>query len=805
MNQLLLDLRYAVRTLRKSPGFTLVAALTLALGIGANTAIFSVVNAVLLRPLPYGEPERLVMAYGKHTQIGREVASMPDFLDWRAESRGFEALAARAGASYNLTGTGEPERLTGARITANFFRTLRVTPALGRAFLPEEETRAGSRVAILSYGFWQQRFGARPSIIGETIALSGLPFTVVGIAPRDFRAGPEADVWTPLVTDTTLGRRSDFLTVIGRLKPGVTIERAQGELVSLMARLAEQYPQTNVGWSAELVPLKDEIVGNVRAALLVFMGAVGLVLLIACANVANLTLARAAVRSREIAIRSALGAGRGRLVRQLLTESLLLALLGGALGLVLALWGTDALRTARPALIPRLDEVGLDARVLGFTLLASLATGALFGVVPALQLARGDLQSSLRSGGRTMSGGTGLASLRGLLVLGEVALSLMLLVGAGLLLRSFDRLQREDPGFDPRNVLTVSVGLPRARYPQLPVQTAFWARLEEQMARVPGVQAVGLTSAPPLAGSAYLSFLIDGRPVPAPEAVQDVQPFVATPGLFRVLRIPLLHGRAFAESDATGAPRVAVVNREMARRYWPNASPIGSRITLGNPADSTSWVTVVGVVGDTRQERLNEKPYPQMYTPLAQSGGRFMVLAARTSGSGAAGDPLALAGAVRQAVKALDAELPLYDVMSLEERVSRSVAQPRISMVLLAIFAGAAMVLAALGIYGLMSFSVAQRTREIGLRMALGARPERVLALVVRQGMTPALAGIAVGLLGAWAASRVIATLLYGVSATDPATYGGVALFLALVALVATYVPARRAARVDPLVAMRSE
>jgi putative ABC transport system permease protein len=801
MQTLLQDIRYAVRALRKAPAFTLVAVLTLALGIGANSTIFSVVNGVLLQPLPYAQPERLVMVWGHHTTIGREVASQPDYLDWRADNTVFSDMAALAHTSFDLTGVGEPERLNAALTTANFFRTLGTTPLLGRAFLDREEKTGANQVAILSYGFWQRRFGGSPGIVGQTITLSGLPYTVVGVAPAGFRFERDVDIWAPLRTDVTRSRRGDFLTVIGRLKPGVTFERAQTEMTTIAARLTQQYPETNTNWSVELVPLKEQLVGAARPALLIFMGAVGLVLLIACANVANLMLTRAAAREREMAIRATLGAGQGRLIRQMLTESVLVSLVGGALGLLLALWGVAALQGVQSSLIPRLGEVGIDGWVLGFTLLLSVLTGVLFGLAPALRVGRGELHGSLREGARGASAGMGVRQLRGALVLAEVALALVLLVGAGLLIKSFDRLQRVDPGFTPDHVLTAQIVLPGARYGEEARQRAFYSQLLDALRSAPGVQGAAVATDVPLSGGAnYLSFSIAGQADPGPGVVQDAEVFVASPDYFHVLGIPLRQGRLFTEQDGAGAPNVVVINHAMAQRYWPGRDPLGARITLGDPADSAGWRTVVGVIGGVRHNSLDADPYPQMFAPVAQMPRRAVMVLART-----AGDPVALTGTLRRAVTSLDTNLPVSDVMTMEARVSRSVAQPRVNVTLLGLFAAVALLLAAVGIYGGVSYSVVQRTRELGIRMALGARPGDVLRLVVRQAMAPALVGVAVGLVGAWAGTRLMASLLFGVSTSDPAVFAAVALFLAGVALLASYIPARRATRVDPLVALQYE
>jgi putative ABC transport system permease protein len=809
MDALLQDLRYALRTLLRSPGFTLVAVLTLALGIGANTAIFSVVNAVLLRPLPYPDPDRLVMLWGTYPEFGQTTTSLPDFRDWREQSTAFGELAGHVPTTSNLAiAEGEPGRVRRAIVTANFFRTLGVQPLLGRFFLPEEEQgggesyAVGEQVAVISHGLWHSRFAGEPAVLGTEIRLHGRPFTIVGVAPQDFRFGETRDVWTPLNLAADAGRRSEFVEVVGRLRSDATLEQARAEMLSINRRLAEEYPETNATIGVEVVPLHEQVIGGMRPALLAFMGAVGLVLLIACANVANLMLTRAAACERELAIRAALGAGRARLARQLLTESTVLALAGAGLGLLLAAAGIEALRHTQAELIPRFGEVTIDPRVLGFTFALAVGSGLLFGLAPAVRVGGRALSGVLRGGGRGLIGGDGVRRLRGALVLGEVALALMLLVGAGLLIRSFERLQQVDTGFEPRGVLSVQVALPVLQYPEPEQRVAFWHRVLESVATAPGVESAALGSNFPLSrGAGYWSFEIEGRPPSEPGSMQDAQPFTVTPGYFRTLRIPLLEGRAFEEQDHADAPRVAIVNRTVVERFFGGASPIGHRVTFGDPENpETEWWTVVGVAADTRIEGMREAPYSQIYRPSAQVGGTSMAVLLRS-----AGDPLQLANTVRHAVRALDPTLPVFDVKTMEQYVAEAVAQPRIGTTLLSVFAAIALLLAAIGIYGLISYTVAQRTQEIGVRMALGAQPAEVLRLVVRQGMGPVLAGTGVGLFGAWAASRLIGSLLYETSATDPPTFIGVALFLAAVGLAAAYLPARRATRVDPIIALRSE
>jgi predicted permease len=796
MDTLLQDLRFGLRLLLRQPAFTLLVVLTLALGIGANTAIFSVVNGVLLRPLPFPAPERLVRVWGHHAEIGNETASLPDYRDWREGAPAFEHLEACAATYFNLTGHGEPERLLAARTTAGFFQALRVPAALGRTFETGEDRQGNNRVVVLSHGFWKRHLGASPEVLGRTLTLDGLPYTIIGVAPEHFRFLWNAELWAPLATDAEMGRRSDFLTVIGRLVPGATVERAQAELTSVASRLEQQYPDTNTRWTAKVVPLHEELVGEARPALLIFMGAVGLVLLIACANVANLMLARSSRRQRELAVRAALGASRGRLIRQMLTESVLMALLGGTLGLLLAVWGIDGLRTAQLSLLPGHSEIGIDGWVLGFTLGLSLVTGVLFGLAPALSLPGRDLDGTLRAGAKGLAGGMGLNQLRGWLVLGEVALALVLLVGAALLLRSFDRLQRVDAGFNPEGVLTVRVMLPQTKYPEDPQLATFYQQLEERVAAVPGVESSGMTSAVPLGGAPAWSFIIEGQS-PDANAVQDAETFTVSPGYFQAMAIPLRSGRLFESQDRPNTPRVALVSQSLARRYWPERDPLGARISVD---DGTTWFTVVGVVGDVRAGAIQKDPHPQLYFPSTQLPRRMMFLTIRT-----AGEPMSLVGSLRREVTALDPDLPVSDVLTMEQRFGRAVAKPRVNVLLLGGFAVVALLLAGIGIYGVISQMVAQRTREIGIRMALGAKPGDVLRLMIRQGMTPALVGIALGLVAAFAGSSLLASLLYGVSAKDPLSFLIVPVFLTGVALFAAWLPARRATRVDPTEALRQE
>ncbi|HEX7315085.1 MAG TPA: ABC transporter permease [Pyrinomonadaceae bacterium] len=809
MRTLLQDVRYAVRTLLKSPGFAVVAVLALGLGIGANTAIFSVVKAVLLSPLPYPEPERLVWVREMNpgSDIMDEPSSGPNFNDWRTQARSFEGVAAFGYAGGTITeGDREPERVSGMSTSANFFQVVGVAPALGRGFLPEEEATGKNRVVVISHGLWQRRFGGDPQVIGRQINITGNVHTIVGVAPANFKTpvpGPRPpDIWYPFalrLDEST--RRGDFLNVFARLKEGATVEQARAEMVALTARLAEQYPAANAGWTVKVEPLHERVVGNVRQALWVLMGVVVFLLLIACANVANLQLARAAARRQEMAVRSALGARRGRLVRQLLTESVLLSIAGGGLGLVLAAWGVELLVALSPGNIPRLEEVGLDARVLAFTFGVSVLTGVVFGLLPALSASKADVSVSLKEGGsRGATAGTGARRLRSTLVVAEIAITVVLLAGAGLMVRSFVAIQAVDPGFRADRIVTFDFALPMTKYNEEPQRAAFFEQLTTRAATIPGVERAAVVNDLPLSsGRDFLSFVVEGRPPLPPEQVQDAEVFTVSPDYFEVMGISFVRGERLTERHRAGVPDVAVINETMARKHFPGEDPIGKRVNLGNP-ENTPWITVIGVVGDARTGGLDKEPYPQMYAPSAQFPYRAMTFVARTSG-----EPLSIAPALRRELAAIDKDLPLYNVRTMEQVMSESVARRRFQMVLIAAFAGVGLLLAAVGIYGVISYSVAQRRHEIGVRMALGARAADILRLVVGQGLGLTLLGVGCGLVVAFVLTRVMASLLYGVSATDPLTFACVSLALLGVALLACLVPARRATKVDPMIALRYE
>jgi putative ABC transport system permease protein len=804
------DLRYGVRMLWKNPGFTAVAVVALALGIGANSAIFSVVNTVLLQPLPYKEPERLVMVWEDDTKHGypNDTPAAANYVDWREQNQVFEGMAAMADQSFNLTGSGEPERIDGKRVNANLFELLGAAPQHGRAFAAEEDRPGANKVVILSHALWQRRFGSDAGLVGRTLTLNGEGHTVVGVMPADFQfPDRQADLWVPIAftQQEAANRGRHYLEVVARLKRGVTLEQARAEMSTIAARLQQQYPEQNTDLGASVVPLHEHLVGDIRPALLVLLGAVGFVLLVACANVANLLLARAAGRQKEIALRTALGASRLRLVRQFLTESVLLAVLGGAVGLLLSVWGVTLLKSFIPENISQVKAIAVDARVLGFTILVTMLTGLVFGLAPAAQASRFNLNETLKEGGRDAAAARGGNRIRGLLVVAEVAVSLVLLVGAGLLINSFLRLRSVDPGFRTDNLLTMSVVLPQQKYPDQTRRAAFYADMIRRVEALPGVRSAAVTNWIPLVMQGdSIGISVEGVPDPAPG--QGKRPVVVTrvvsPHYFGTMGIRLLQGREFEDGrDRVDSPCVVAVSEAMARRFWPEGSALGKRITPGSPQNADNWCEVVGVVNDVRQRELASESPPMMYFSYAQAGffaPRYLVVSTE-------GDPLALAGTVRKTVWEVDRDQPVSNVSSMEGVLSESIARQRFSTLLLGIFAGVALVLAAVGIYGVMSYSMAQRTREIGIRMALGAQKRDVLKLAVGQGLKLVAIGVALGLAGALALTRLMSSLLFGISATDPATLVTISLVLVAVALLASYIPARRAAKVDPLIALRYE
>ncbi len=805
MRDFTIDLRFAWRSLWKNPTLTALAVAALALGIGANTAIFSVVRGVLLAPLPYPEPERIVRLLDTNPQanLPRFPSSPPDFADWRAQNRVFSHLAAIARASVNLTGEGEPERLIAARVTADFFGLFRVPAALGRGLLPAEDQVGGPKVAVLSHALWQHRFGGDPKILGRRLVLDGEPTTVVGVMPESFVMPQRAELWLPLqLAITEEMRGGHFLSVAGRLKEGVSLDRAQTEMSGIADRIALAHPDTNKDWGVRLHPLRDLMVEDIRPALLVLLGAVGLVLLIACANVANLLLSRLAAREREVAVRSALGAGRGRLIRQFLTESTFLSLIGGLLGALLAWQGTRSLIALFGDRVPRAQEIGVDGGVLAFSLALSLGCGLLFGLLPALHSSRADLRSSLSEGGRGQAGDRRGRRTRSFLVFAEVALAIVLLVGAGLLVRSLRELQNVKPGFRSGGVLTAQIQLPDAPYSSPERQNAFYSVLLPKLAAIPGVAQAAITSSLPFSGGrSMFAFEVEGRPIPDLSNAPASNAAFVSADYFSALSIPLLKGRTFDERDRFGGNPVIVINQTLAAKMWPNENPLGKRLTFDVPnVPKPTWQTVIGVVGDVHGGDLSEDPGMQSYQPLVQVPPQSAGLAVRTTG-----EPAALSAALTQAVRSVDPGLPISSIRTLERMVSDSVAAPRANAILLALLAALALVLAAVGVYGVLSYSVAQRTREIGLRMALGAGSGVVLRQIFREGLGTVLAGIAAGLLGAYFLVRSLESLMFGVTLRDPITFVGVPLVLLAVALLATWVPARRATRVEPVVALRYE
>ena len=803
------DVRFAWRALRKTPGFTAVVVLTLALGIGANAAIFSVVNAVVLRPLPYADAARLMVVWGNLHRPGVEEipASAGEYVDYRDQVRSLEQVAAYDTLGFNLTGRGEPERVEGAVVTANLFPLLGVNAQVGRTFAAAEEQPGREHVAILSHALWTRRFHADPAVVGQVVAVDGRPVEIVGVMPAAFRFPDQTtELWRPILLDAeALGagnRGSHGFTVLARLKRGITREQARADLDTVGAAFQARFPGNyRNGFSTTVRPLQDEVVGDTSRALFVLLGAVGLVLLIACANVANLLLARAASRRKEIALRTALGASRWRIVQQLLTVSVLVALTGGAVGLLLAFWGVDALVASAPDSLPRLREVGVDGRVAGFTALVSLVTGVLFGIAPAIRESRAELHETLKEGGRT-SAAHGRAGR--LLVISEVALSLVLLVAAGLLIRSFARLQEVAPGFEPAKLLTFRLSLPESRYVTFDKGDAFFTELFTRLRANPDVRAVAASNALPFSGAGgSRTFYIDGRPPMRPEDSTEEQLRIVCDGYFGAMRIPIVKGREFTARDALTSPRVAVISEALARKHFPNQEAIGKRISFSQ--SEPRWYEVVGIAGDVKHRGLDARDRPELYVPYRQPLFdswivRPMYLAVRT-----AGEPLAAVAAVRREVSGLDPEQPVFDVRSMDERITRSLTGRRFNMVLLGLFAALALTLAAVGIYGIVAYTVTERTHEIGLRLALGAQRRDVVAMVVRQGMTMTLIGTAAGVAVSLALVRVMSGLLFGVSAADPVTFVSIPVLLAIVSLAACYIPARRATRVDPMIALRNE
>jgi len=805
METLLKDVRYGIRSLLKQPAFTAIAVITLALGIAGNTVIFSAVNSLLVKPLAFPELDRMVAIWEARLSQGveRNEVTMADYLDWRKQNQTFEQMGLYRWWSANLTGVEPPERIQGFLVSTNFLDVTGVKPFIGRAFSAEEDQPGKDAVVILNYGLWQRRFGGDANIVNQTVSLNGVKRTIIGVLPKEFNYPSGMDVMAPLALTPELASNRDNHTyyVLGRLKQNVSLPLAQTDLSTIAARLEKDYPQANTGHGVVVYPIVEDTVRFYARALWVLMGAVGFVLLIACANVANLTLARSSTRQREIALRLALGASRSRIIRQLLTESVMVALIGGALGVLIAYWGIDAMRAANPGeaakFAPGWEHLGINFPVLVFTLGVSVLSGALFGLAPAWQASKPDLNDALKEGGRTTSSSH---RLRNGLVICEVALALMLLVSAGLLLRSFLSLLNTDPGFNSTNLLTMKLVLPAAKYKDDQARAAFYSELLNRIRVLPGVESVAAVNYLPLGGSNSSDiFLIEGLPEPPPGQEFIGRYRVCTPDYFQTMGIPILKGRAFTEQDKVDAPRVVIVNETLAQRYWPNQDPINKRMRFTGPLEKNPWIQVVGVVKDVKHA-LSLPMSSDYYLPQNQDTWSSMVLVAKTKT-----EPMSMAAPIRQQVWAIDKDEPVFDVRTMQQVRALSVALYSFSSVTLTIFAAVALILSAVGIYGVMAYVVTQRTHEIGIRMALGARSRDVLRLVVRHGMTLALIGVGVGLGGAWALTRFMSSLLVGVSPTDAVTLSAVSLCLISIALIACYLPARRATKVDPLVALRYE
>jgi putative ABC transport system permease protein len=820
MQTLLQDLRYGFRMLVKRPGFTVAIVLMLALGIAINTVIFSVVNSILLRPLPFKNPERLVTVFSKN-EVQADVSHL-DFADWQQQNTVFEHIAAYATKDINLTGGTEPVRVNYTVVTADFFSVLGVDPLLGRAFTHEEDLPARGNVIVLSYAFWQRYFNGDRNVIGRTLLLNGETSTVVGVMPRQVRfPDSTVDLWKPIGLDPAQSGDRDgrWLQVIAHLKPGITRQQAESQMQAITSRLSEQYPDTNKGWTAGIISLQEQLTGDVRSALLLMWGAVAFVLVIACVNVANLLLARSAAREREIAIRIALGAKRSRIIRQLLTESILLSTCGGVAGLLLALWGIELIPVFGADTLPNIGEIAVDGWVLGYSIALSLLTGILSGLFPAFKVSSFELNRAMNEGGRD-SARMQHRRARGLLLVSEVALTLILLVGAGLLIRSFIRLLNVDPGFNPQKLLTFRIAPPQtlpapnqalgAYFTQFLNERDRTAGLYQQLISriqaLPGVQSAGAINRPPMNGN-WWQLGITTEVQPTPDAGKRLTAYgrVITPRYFQTMDIPLVAGRPFVEADDNHTQPVAIINRTMAQRYWPNQDPIGKRLRWADNPVETRWVTIVSVVGDVRYKDMASDPGPTVYVPFPQAvfgyfGDWGMTVAVRTKS-----DPAILVNAIRSQVGLLDKTLPVFNIETMDQAINGALSQRRFSMLLLGTFAVLALILAAIGIYGVVAYSVTQRTHEIGIRMALGAQTRDILKLVVGHGMLFVILGIAIGLSASLALTRLMSSLLYHLSPTDPLTFTGISTLLTLISLLACYIPARRATKVDPMVALRQD
>ena len=815
------DIRYGARMLIKNPGVTIIVIIALALGIGANTAIFSVVNTVLIRPLPYDESERLVFLNEKSPVLDEMSISYPNFLDWREHNQTFEKMGVYNRASYNLTGAGEAERIVTGQVSADLFSVLRVNPLHGRVFTNDEDKPGGTNVVVLSYALWQRRFGGQMSVLDQPITLNGKPYTVIGIMPESYAYPSRVEMWVPvgqLSDQVSWKNRGNHpgLYGVARLKPGVTFEQADADMNNVGANLEKQYPDSNTATRPRLRPLLEIFVSDVRQALWVIFGAVGFVLLIACANIANLLLARATARRKEMAIRTAVGASRWRIARQLLTESVLLSLTGGVIGLLLARWGVKLILYVSPDAIPRSREIGLDWTVLAFTLGVAFLTGILFGLIPAIQAGEVDVHETLKESGR---GNSGRQWLRSSLVVVEVATTLVLLIGAGLMIRSFYLLQKVNPGFSHEQLASFSISLPQKKYPNEESRHSFYNQLLDNIRELPGVESVAGASGLPLGNNGWqTSFLIDGQPPPPREQTPLMEATLVTPDYFKAMNIPVLRGRVFNDRDdrshlagrdlsklnetqrlMAGVNKI-VIDEEFAKKYWPNEDAVGKRVRLGRDADA-QVLEVLGVVGHVKMESLNQNSdRVQGYFSYNQQPGTGMTVIIK-----GASDPNLLISSVRGVVKAIDPDQPIYSPRTMDEIRAESVAPERLNLTLLSLFAGIALVLAIVGIYGVMSYSVTQRTHEIGIRMAIGARPLDVFKMIIGNGMKLALLGVAIGLAGAFILTRFMATMLFGVAPTDAMTFGGISVLLITVALLACYLPGRRATKVEPTISLRYE
>lgn len=798
MKSLLQDFRYAIRMMRKSPGFSFAVVSILALGIGANSAIFSVINAALLRALPFQDPDGLVMVNATHQKIGKTPASPADFIDWQRRNNVFVQLGAFRNQYYNVTEVDEPERIYGLAVSTSLFPLLNIKPALGRAFSAEEEKPGANPVVIVSHGLWQRRFGADPELVGKVVKLNNNAYTVVGIMPPDFdfpMGAETVEVWVPLTQNSALlaDRTNHIVSVVARLKSGVTVQQAQADMENIAGQLAQEYPETNGDVGVRLIPLHEEVIKGIKKPLLILFGTVGFVLLIACFNATNLLLARSTTRPREFAVRLALGASRYRIIQQVLVESLLLALLGGILGLLVFAWGVNLFLKFGPPELAHIKNVSVDLNVLGFTLLVSVLVSLAFGLAPALHYSRPQLNETLKQGGQSSTSSYGFRRLRKALVVGEIALALSLLIGAGLMVKSFLRLQAVNPGFNPNQLLTMVVSLPRAKYPKSDKIAAFYQQVLEKIKTLPGVQAVGATTGLPIqGGGGSASFFIEGAPT---EKGTNTNFQAINPDYFRAMSIPLLKGRFFTDQDDARAPKVVIIDELTARSFWAGESPLGKHLIVGNNS-----LEIVGVVGQVKHTGLAVGPETSIYVPYPQGPIPSMIFVVRT-----ASDQQATVAAIRSAVQSLDKDQPVFKIKSMEQILSDSVAHPRSISLLLSLFAGIALVLTVLGIYGLVAYLVTQRTQEIGIRVALGAQRRDILKLIVTEGMKLLFIGLVIGVGMAFGLARVLSSLLFGISASDPATFLGVSALVTLVVLIANFLPARKAAKIDPTRALRYE